>query len=155
MEIKASLPVYALRSFEEQINQIISNERMMSFRAAAFGIVATILAAIGLYGVLALAVARRAKENGIRLALGAKRSSVIGMVLGEILLMIADGIAVGVPAALLLARYVESLLFGPKATDPLILAGAVAWLVSVELPAAWLPARRAARIHPIEVLHHE
>lgn len=154
-QMEPSLPIYALRSFDEQINQLISNERMLSFLAAAFGIVATILASIGLYGVLALAVARRTKEIGIRLALGAKASSVIGLVLGEILLMIAGGIAVGVPCALLLARYVESQLFGLKAADPISLGGAVGLLVSVALLAAWLPARRATRVNPIEVLHYE
>jgi predicted permease len=154
-QMEPSLPIFAMRSFEEQINQVISNERMMSFLAAAFGIVATILAAIGLYGVLALAVARRTKEIGIRLALGAKASSVIGLVLGEIMLMIAGGIVVGVPCALLLARYVESQLFGLKAADPITIGGAVGLLVSVALLAAWLPARRATRINPIEVLHYE
>lgn len=154
-QMEPSLPIFAMRSFAEQINQIISNERMMSFLAAAFGIVATILASIGLYGVLALAVARRTKEIGIRLALGAKASSVIGLVLSEILLMIAGGIAVGVPCALLLARYVESQLFGLKAADPITIGAAVGLLVSVALLAAWLPARRATRINPIEVLHYE
>ena len=96
-----SLPVYAMRSFEDQIDTILSTERLLSFLASIFGIVATLLV-----------VSRRLREIGIRIALGTKTSSVITLVMKEILLLIAGGIAVGIPAAILLSEYVQSQLYG-------------------------------------------
>lgn len=151
----ASLPVYSMRSFEDQIELSLSTERLLSFLASIFGVIATILAAIGLYGVLALAVSRRTKEIGIRIALGAEPSNVIGLVMKEILLLIAGGILVGIPAAILLSRYVQSQLYGMQGTDPATFALAVGSLVSVALLASWLPTRRATRVNPIDVLRYE
>ena len=144
-----------MRSFSDQVDQILSTERLVSFLASAFGLIATILASIGLYGVLSLAVARRLKEIGIRIAPGAESASVIRLVLGEIALPILGGVVVGVPAAILLSRYIESQLYGLKATDPLTLPVAVALIVTIALVAAWIPARRATRVNPLDVLRYD
>ncbi len=154
-QLDPALSIYEMRSFSEQVDQILSTERMVSFLASAFGLIATILASIGLYGVLSLAVARRLKEIGIRIALGAEAGSVIRLVLGEIALLILGGILVGVPAAMLLSRYIESQLYGLKATDPLTLIFAVTLILAIALIAAWIPARRATQVNPLDVLRYE
>ncbi len=154
-QMDASLPLYAMRSFEDQIDASLSTERLLSFLASIFGVIATILAAIGLYGVLALAVSRRSKEIGIRIALGAEAGNVISLVMKEILFLIAGGILVGIPAAILLSSYVQSQLYGMKGSDPATFAIAVGSLIVVALLASWLPARRATRVNPIEVLRYE
>lgn len=154
-EMDANLPIFSMRSFEDQINTILSTERLLGFLASVFGVVATLLAAIGLYGVLSLAVTRRLREIGIRIALGAENSTVIGLVLKEIVLLIAGGVIVGIPAAILLSQYVQSQMYGMKATDPVTFVVAVASLVGVALLAALLPTRRATRVNPIEVLRYE
>jgi predicted permease len=151
----AMLPIYAMRSFSEQLDSILATERLLSFLATIFGGVATLLAAIGLYGVLALAVSRRTKEIGIRIALGAESGNVISLVMREVIFLIAGGVLVGIPAAIALSEYVKSQLYGMKATDPLTFVFAVAALVLVALLAAWLPTRRATRVNPIEVLRYE
>jgi predicted permease len=149
------LPVYGMRSFADQVDNILSTERLLSFLAAIFGVIATVLAAIGLYGVLALSVARRQKEIGIRIALGAESRTVVGLVLSEIVFLILGGVLVGVPAAIGLSRYLESQLYGMKATDPSTFALAVCALVGVALLASWWPTRRATKVNPIEVLRYE
>ncbi len=151
----AQLPIYAMRSFEDQVDTILSTERMLSFLATIFGVIATILAAIGLYGVLALSVAKRQKEIGIRIALGAAGRTVVGLVLGEIAFLILGGILVGVPAAIGLSKYLESQLYGMKATDPITFALAVSALIGVALLASYWPTRRATKVNPIEVLRYE
>lgn len=151
----AQLPLYALRSFSDQLDTILSTERMLGFLATIFGLVATILAAIGLYGVLALSVARRQKEIGIRIALGAENRTVVSLVLGEIVFLILGGILVGVPAAIALSKYLESQLYGLPATDPTTFLLAVASLVGVALLASYWPTRRATKVNPIEVLRYE
>ncbi len=154
-QMDPSLPLYGLRSFAEQVDTILSTERMMGFLASVFGAIATILAAIGLYGVLALSVARRKKEIGIRMALGAESRSVVALVLGEIAVLVAGGVLAGVPLAVALSTYLESQLYGMKATDPPTFALAVAALVAVALLASWWPTRRATKVNPIEVLRYE
>jgi len=154
-QLDPRLPLYAMRSFNYQVDTILSTERLLSFLASIFGVVATLLAAIGLYGVLSLAVSRRLREIGIRIALGAETNSVILLVMKEILLLIAGGMAVGIPAAIALSTYVQSQLYGMKATDPLTLTVAVALIVTIALVAAWLPARRATRVNPLDVLRYD
>ncbi|MCX6613172.1 MAG: FtsX-like permease family protein, partial [Acidobacteria bacterium] len=154
-QLDPSLPLYAMRSFNDQVDTILSTERLLSFLASIFGVVATLLAAIGLYGVLSLAVSRRLREIGIRIALGAETNSVIFLVMQEILLLIGGGIGVGIPAALMLSKYVQSQLYGMQATDPLTLATAIVLIVAVALVAAWIPARRATRVNPIDVLRYD
>jgi ABC-type antimicrobial peptide transport system permease subunit len=124
-----------------------------------FGGLALLLASVGLYGLMAFAVVRRTGELGVRMALGAERGAVVRMVLKEALLLVVAGLAIGIPAALLLGRFGASLtaglLFGLSATDPLTLAGAALVLLSVAAVAAYFPAARASRIDPMHALRAE
>jgi ABC-type antimicrobial peptide transport system permease subunit len=128
---------------------------MLAFLATAFGILATLLAAVGLYGLLAYSVARRRREIGLRIALGAQRGDVSWLVLKEVVLLFAIGTGAAIPAALVLGRWTESQLYGVRSNDPVSMAGAVAILSVVALAAGYLPARRAARIQPMEALRLE
>ncbi|MDX2269617.1 MAG: ABC transporter permease [Bryobacter sp.] len=154
-ELDPQLPVYAMNTFSEQVDSILSTERLLSFLAAVFGAIATVLAAIGLYGVLAMSVSRRQKEIGIRIALGAESGNVVRLVLQEVAILIAGGVLVGLPAAVALSRYLEAQLYGLKGTDPLTLGSAVLAILAVALFASWWPTRRATRLNPVEVLRYE
>jgi len=122
---------------------------------SSFGAVAALLAATGLYGVMAYAVTRRTNEIGIRLALGAGRWDVQWMVLRESLWMVAAGMAVGIPAALGLTKYVQATLYGIKPNDPVSFVAATVLMIVVAGMAAWIPARRAARVDPMRSLRCE
>ena len=123
--------------------------------ASTFGALATLLAALGLYGVVAYNVTRRTPEMGVRMAFGAMPRDVLKLVMREVGLLVLGGAIIGVPAALALARYVESQLFGVKGNDPLIFTAATAALALVALLAGYIPARRAARIDPMKALRYE
>jgi ABC-type antimicrobial peptide transport system permease subunit len=154
-ELDGGMPVYEMKTLERQLDETLSTERMIAVLSAAFGLLATVLAALGLYGVMAFMVARRTKEIGLRMALGAARGQVIWMVMRETLVLVAAGLAIGIPAALAVSKYVSTQLFGVKATD---IASAVAALVILALVAAgagFLPARRASTIDPIQALRYE
>ena len=127
----------------------------MAVVATGFGVLALLLAVVGLYGVLAYSVTRRTNEIGLRMALGAERGGVIWMVLREALLLVGVGVAIGVPLALLLARSVSSLLYGLQPTDSLTISGAVVLLFAVAATASYLPARRASRVDPMVALRYE
>jgi putative ABC transport system permease protein len=128
---------------------------LVAVLAGAFGILATLLAAIGIYGVIAFAVARRTAEIGVRMALGALPAVVLRMVLLDASRMVAAGLAIGLGSAFALSRYVESQLFGIQAADLSIYAGAAGALVAVAAIAALVPAWRASRIDPIWALRYE
>jgi ABC-type antimicrobial peptide transport system permease subunit len=151
----ATMPVYDLRSMDAQVDQILSIERAVATMSAFFGLLATMLAAIGLYGVMAYTVTRRTREIGIRVALGAERGSVLWLVLREVALMSAIGIGVGLPVAVALSRYVEAQLFGIKPNDPLTYLIAVVAMMGIALLAGAIPANRAARVDPILALRYE
>ncbi len=150
-----SLPVYDLKTVEAQVEDTSYLERMFATLSCAFGLFATLLASVGLYGVTAHAVAQRRQEIGIRIALGAERGAVLKLVMREVLLLMAAGTVVGVPAALALGRVVQSQLYGVRATDPAVIAGSVAVVAIVSTLAAWFPAQRATRIDPLEALRYE
>ncbi len=149
------LPVFDVRTLSEQIRNSLATQRVITFLSAAFGILAALLAAIGIYGVLAFSIAERRQEIGVRVALGAEPSAVRNLVLREVLRFLAIGAAVGLPAAYALARGVESILFGVRAGDLRVFAAGVAVLFAVSLAAAWPPARRAARTNPMDALRSE
>ena len=149
------LPIIDLRTQREQIEATTSIERAFAALTAGFGVLALMLACVGIYGVMAYSVAQRTSEIGVRLALGAIPGQVLGMVLREASWMSGAGIAVGVGGSLMLARFVRSMLYGVAPSDPLTLSGAATLLLLVALGASWIPARRAASIQPIEALRHE
>ena len=149
------LPIYAMKTLDHQLDETLSTERMIAALSGAFGLLATLLAAIGLYGVMAFVVARRTKEIGLRMALGASQPTILWMVMRETLLLLLLGVAIGVPASLLLSRYVSSQLFGVTPTDFGAAAFALAALFLVALTAGFLPARRASTIDPMGALKYE
>src|SRR5207248_2350391 len=153
--LDSKLVLDSLLTMDRQINNNVTNESIVAFLAVSFGILATFLAGIGLYGVLAFSTAQRTRESGIRMALGASRSSVVQMVLREVLWLAGISVVVAVPAALLLARYLRSQLYGVSNTDPLTLIGVVVVIAGVAMLAATLPARRAAGVNPTKALRYE
>jgi predicted permease len=144
-----------LKTLEEQLDETLSTERLIAFLSTIFGVLATVLAALGLYGVMAFVVARRTREIGLRMALGARRAGVLWLVLREILLLLAGGLMVGVPSAYILSRYVSSQLFGVTPTDLWTGAAAVLLLGLIALLSGLAPARRASSIDPIAALRYE
>jgi predicted permease len=154
-EVDAALPVYAMTTMERQVDVSLFFERMIAALAAAFGLLATVLAALGLYGVMSYTVVRRTREIGIRMALGAERGRVLWLVLREVSLLAIAGVALGLPSALALAQLVSSQLYGLSPADPATLAVATALLASVALFAGYLPARRATIVDPMTALRHE
>jgi predicted permease len=153
--VDANVPIYNVRTLETQLDESLSQERLVATLSSWFGAFALLLAAIGLYGVLAYNVTRRTNEIGLRMALGAQRGGVIWMVLREALLLVGMGVAVGVPLALVLARSVSSLLYGLKPTDALTISAAAIILLAVGAVASYLPARRASCVDPMEALRYE
>jgi putative ABC transport system permease protein len=149
------LPLQDLRTLDAQVRQNIRSDTLVLQLAAAFAILATLMAMLGLYGVMAHSVQRRTREIGVRLALGAGAGRIRGMIMRELLTILAAGLAVGVPAALAMARLTESQLFGVKSRDGMVIAGAVAALTMAAALAGYFPARRATRVNPVEALRHE
>jgi predicted permease len=154
-ELDGGMPVYEMKTLEGQLDETLSTERLIAVLSAAFGLLATVLAALGLYGVMAFMVARRTKEIGLRMALGAPQAQVVWMVMRETLLLVAAGLAIGIPAALLASKYVSTQLFGVKGTDVASAAVALVILAVVAAGAGYLPARRASTIDPIQALRYE
>ncbi len=154
-EVDANLPIYAMRTMDEQISNSLATERMIASLSTVFGFVATALAIIGLYGVMSYSVAQRTREIGIRMALGAVQGKVVWMVMREVLRLIVVGVAVGVPAALALTRVVKSQLYGLEAHDPWTLGFATALLAMVACLAGYVPALRASRRDPMKALRYE
>ena len=150
-----ALPVRGIRTLEEQIRSNLVEERLMVQLTAAFGALALLLAAVGLYGVMAYSVARRTSEFGIRMALGARREEVLWKIIGESSLIVGIGLACGLPLMLGAMRLVSSMLFGVSAADPLTVLAAAAVLVVVALFAVAIPAVRASRVDPMVALRYE
>ena len=153
--LNPAVPVAQLTTFDRQIQATLVSERLMALITTIFGALALLMAAIGLYGVLAYAVARRTREIGIRMALGAQRRRVIRMVIGEVAATVGVGIAVGICASLALGQFVASMLYQVQPHDPWALAFGAAMLCATSALAAYLPARRASRVDPMVALRHE
>jgi predicted permease len=154
-KLDASMPVYEMKTLEGQLDETLRSDRLIAVLAAGFGLLATVLASIGLYGVMAFVVARRRKELGIRLALGAEPGGVIWLVMKEVLLLLAIGLAVGIPSAMALGRFVASQLYGIEARDPWTATVTLIVLTLVSAAAGLIPAHRASRIDPILALRYE
>jgi ABC-type antimicrobial peptide transport system permease subunit len=153
--IDPSLPVQDLKTMPQQVRENVFLDRMISILSAAFAVLATLLAAVGLYGVLAYSVSQRTREIGVRMALGADRARVQGMVLKQVAAMLVVGATIGALGAFALGRAAQSLLFGLQGHDPIVFAGAVVLLALVALGAGWMPARRASRTQPMMALRYD
>jgi len=153
--LDAGIPVYNMKTLEAQLDETLLTDRLIAMLSAGFGLLATLLASIGLYGVMAFLVARRTKELAIRLALGAQPGLVTWTVMREVLLLLVIGLAIGIPAALALGRYVAGQLYGVQPHDPATAVFTVLLLAAVSAAAGLIPARRASRIDPILALRAE
>jgi ABC-type antimicrobial peptide transport system permease subunit len=153
--VDPTLPVTDLKTMKAQIGESLFVERMVAVLSAAFGLLATVLAAIGLYGVMSYAVAMRTREIGLRVALGADRRAVLLLVLREVAVLASLGIAIGLPGGYGLGKVVESQLFGLQARDPLTFVVATLALVTTAFVAGLVPAIRAARVDPMTALRYE
>jgi predicted permease len=153
--IDGNLPLLNVRTQDEQIAASLQRERVFANLTGGFGVLALVLASIGIYGIMAYAVSRRTNEIGIRMALGAQPGRVQQMVLGEASWMVAAGVAVGIAGALALGRLIGTMLYGLKPWDPSTFALSAALLILVALGASWIPARRAAGVDPMKALRHE
>jgi predicted permease len=154
-QLDPAIPVYEMKTVEGQLDETLLTDRLIAMLSAGFGLLATLLASVGLYGVMAFVVAQRRKELGIRLALGAQPGFVIWLVMREVLLLLAIGLAVGVPAAMGLGRYVAAQLYGIQAHDPVIAGSTVLLLTIVSAAAGLIPAQRASRTDPMLALRQE
>ncbi|HEU5452537.1 MAG TPA: FtsX-like permease family protein, partial [Terriglobales bacterium] len=153
--LDSNLPVYNIHTLNEVTALSLSDRSFQTWLLGSFAGLALLLAAIGIYGVMAQAVAQRTSEFGIRMALGAQPRQILSMVLGNALRLVAIGVAAGLAASLILTRFLRSFLYGVSANDPLTIAAVSALLVGVALLACYLPARRAMGVDPMVALRYE
>ena len=153
--LDADLPLEGLRTFDDQVSRNILGDRIVLQLSASFAVLATLLAMLGLYGVMAYNVTRRTREIGIRIALGAQGGRIRAMVMREMAVIAGVGLLVGIPASVALAKLTESELFGVKSFDVTVIAGAALALAAASALAGYLPARRATRIEPTRALRYE
>jgi predicted permease len=149
------LPLTDVRTQTEQIDQVLFQERLMAQLSSFFGALALVLACIGLYGLLSYEVARRTRELGVRMALGAQRRDLLRLIVGQGILLVLIGTAIGIAAGLGVTRFISSMLFGLHANDPVTFAAVAILLTLVALAACYIPARRATRADPMVALHYE
>ncbi len=150
-----ALPIFETKTVQAQLDETLLTDRLVALLSAGFGMLATLLASIGLYGVMAFVVARRRQELGIRIALGAQRSAILWSVMQEVLILLAIGLAVGIPTGLGLGKFVSAQLYGIEGHDPSVAVGTIALLTLVSALAGLIPARRASRVDPILALRYE
>jgi ABC-type antimicrobial peptide transport system permease subunit len=151
----SAIPINNMTSMQVMIDNSVSTDRLIAALAVAFAILASVLAAVGLYGTISYSVARRTREFGIRLVLGAAPQSLLLFVMREVGWLTAIGIAIGLPMSYALARVVESQLYGVQAHDPVVLVLAAILIVGVAFTAALAPALRATRIQPLQAIRYE
>jgi ABC-type antimicrobial peptide transport system permease subunit len=149
------LPITNVRTQDEQIDGTLRRERLFATLTSGFGVLALLLASIGIYGIMAYTVSGRTNEIGIRIALGAQTGQVLRTVLREAWWLALAGVGVGLIVALAMSRLIQSMLYGLRPNDPITSAAAATLLVAIALAASWIPARKAARIDPIHALRHE
>jgi putative ABC transport system permease protein len=154
-QLDPALPVYNLQTMDEIISGTVTQPRFTMMLVSLFALLALLLAAVGIYGVMAYSVNQRVHEIGIRLALGAQPASILTLVVGKGMLLVLVGLLAGVVGALALMRFLTTLLFGVSPTNPLTYGGVAVLLGLVALAACWLPARRAARVDPMVALRYE
>jgi predicted permease len=154
-EVNRALPIDRVISLSDHIGLSLTQERLVARLATFFGLLALLLACVGLYGVLSYAVARRTNEIGVRMALGAMRGDVIWLVLREALALVGAGVVIGLLASLAATRTVSTLLYGLRPNDPLTIAAATLLLLAIAALSAYLPARRASRVDPMAALREE
>jgi predicted permease len=154
-DIDSRLPIYSVRTLNSQLDDSLVQERLVASLSELFGLLALLLTCVGLYGLMAYSVTRRTGEIGIRMALGAERGRIVGMILSETLLLVACGLVIGLPAAALASHLIASQLFGLRPADPMTFLGGCAIMVFVAATAGYLPARRAASIEPMRALRTE
>ena len=140
---------------DDLVSETVAQPRLQAGLVSLFAVLALVLAAIGLYGVLSYLVTQRTREIGVRLALGAQRRNVLSLVIGNGMRLALAGVVAGVIAALILTRVLRSLLYEVQPTDPWTLAGVSLLLILITFMACWLPARRASRVNPMEALRYE
>jgi predicted permease len=153
--VDPNLPLLSVSTISEEVSRMMGNDQLSASLTGIFALLALVLAAIGLYGVMSYNVAQRTNEIGVRLALGAQRENVLWIILREALLLLSAGVVLGLPLSLAAARFLRQQLFGLKADDPLTYAGALIVVSSVVILSTWLPARRAAAINPVDALRYE
>jgi len=153
--VDPEIPVYQARALLDLVAESNAPRRLAATLIAVFAALALVLAAVGIYGVMSYAVAQRTQEIGLRMALGARREDILGMVLRSGTVMAVTGVAIGFVAALALARLIKSLLFQTSATDPPTFSIVPVVLGAVALFACWLPARRATKVDPLVALRYE
>ena len=153
--VERSAAIHQVRTMEEVLAERLAQPRFAALVLLLFSVLALALAAVGIYGVISYAVGRRTREIGIRIALGARGTGIFALVVGQGMRLIGAGVALGLAAAVAGSRYVESLLFGVRPLDPLVLGGVTAFLVVVGVLACWVPAWRASRIDPVAALRYE
>ncbi|HLY42343.1 MAG TPA: ABC transporter permease [Terracidiphilus sp.] len=154
-EANPNILVNSISSLDEQVDRSVATQSLIAQLSSFFGILAVFLSCIGIYGLLSYSVARRTSELGIRLALGAQSRTLLWMILRESVILLAVGLAIGIPVALSSTRILKSLLFQLSPLDPAAIAIAICAVASMTVAAAWLPARRATRINPVQALRSE
>ena len=154
-QMDSNLPVFNVHTQEELIDQLLFQERMIAKLSGFFGLLALLLACIGLYGLLSYEVSRRTREIGIRMALGAERRGVLKLVVGQGIVLAISGAMVGIAVALGLTRYLKSMLYDIHANDPVTIVGVAILLALVAVVACYIPARRATRVDPMVALRYE
>jgi predicted permease len=154
-ELDPHLPLYDVKSLAAEIDQSLVQERLVTWLSTAFGLLATLLAALGLYGVLTFSVARRTREIGIRVALGAQRRDVFKLIIKQGMILVGIGVALGLGASYALSRLITTLLFGVSPTHAMTFVGVSSVLILVALVACYLPAWRATKVDPLVALRYE